>query len=50
MVGGIDMLCLVKQARSLFTVLCLALASDVVVVSGATDRTGLLIYKDPQKN
>ena len=27
------------------TVLCLASASDVVVVSGATDRTGLMIYK-----
>ena len=36
---------LVKQAKSLFTVLCLASASDVVVVSGATDRTGLMFDK-----
>ena len=28
-----------------FTVLCLASASDVVVVFGATDRTGLMFYK-----
>ena len=32
-------------SKAFLTVLCLASASDVVVVSGATDRTGSMIYK-----
>ena len=43
--AGIDMLCSGQTGKSLFTGLCLASASDVVVVSGATDRTGLMFYK-----
>ena len=34
-----------RSVTTSLTVLCLASASDVVVVSGATDRTGSLIYK-----